>query len=204
MGVAAEHRIGEPGGIGGDQGDFAVDLVVDHVLAHVLDAQERAGDIGVDHPAEFRFREIVDVGVAPYGGAVDEDVHGAEGLVRGFHQVNHVFLLAHVGAAEYHPVSAESRLGQDGQGVVPLLLGTAGDHHIGAALEQPQGNVEAEAGGGAGDNGGLAPDGEHLLHGARRLDVAFEHGDIGGVGIIRHSVSSFLQADCIFGGFASF
>ena len=189
MTVTAENRVGKPRGIGGNERDLAPDAVLYHIAAGVLDTQERAGQVGVYHLAEFLGGQIVDMGVAPYGGAVDVKIHRSEGLPGGFHQLFNVGFFPNVGPAENHSVRAEARFFQNRQRVVALGLAGAGDDHPGPALEQTKRNVEAQAGGGAGHHGYLVPDGEHVLHGTGFLHIALQHGFVGGIHVKIHRLT---------------
>ena len=97
MGIAAKHREGIPGTVGGDGGDLPLDLVVDHVPGDVLDAQEQPHGVDLQDPLEVGLEHVVDMGVAPDAHRVDEDVQGAQGLVDIGHQIHHLVLLRHIG-----------------------------------------------------------------------------------------------------------
>ena len=92
MGITTEHRIGVPGGVRGNRRNFSFDLVIDHVPGHMLDTQEQAHGIYLQHVLKIRFLHVVHMGVSPHAYRVDKDVQRSELRVHKADQILYLLL----------------------------------------------------------------------------------------------------------------
>ena len=180
MGVSAEHRVGHPGAVGGDEHDLALDTVLYHVPTDVLHKVERAVDVGVHDLLQILPGKIIQMGVVPGGGGVDKDIQTAEGIHSEFDQLFHLFLFTDIAEAELNTI-AITLLGQQIHGRFLFHFGVGGDDHLSTTLQQTQSNVKAQTGAAAGNQGDFAFYRKHILQGTGNFYVALQHGLITGL-----------------------
>jgi hypothetical protein len=97
-------------------------------------------------------REVLDIGDELDAGVVDQDVHAAEPGLAGLHQRGDLCRLAHVGTVVAHvgrPSGLDLGLGAVG-------IAEAVEHDLGALGSQGLGDAQADAAGGASDEGSLS------------------------------------------------
>ena len=118
--AALGHRIGHLVGDGEDGVDrghvddgtrrSARGDALDHVPRHRLAAQERALEVGADHPVEIGLVEIEEIAADEHAGIVDQRIDAAERIDRCGDQVVDVEPLADVAGDEAHRAIGAERL----------------------------------------------------------------------------------------------
>jgi hypothetical protein len=154
-GAAAVLEAGDRGGID----DVPLLAVLEDGRHEMADAVDHPPQIDADDEFPVRARHLDEAGaVHRHPGIVAGDVEPAELALGRGQGVDHRLLLGHVDAHRHDPLVGA------GQGVrrgLDRLLLDVGHHHVGAGLGERGGDGEADAGGGAGDDRGLAGD---VLH----------------------------------------